>query len=158
MSGRKAIPGPLKRALQKVLVFILFDPGPGGSSVGLPGASGGPPGPKTNQSKKHRNLKELTEQWSLRPCASRGQQECLQRLAIDGYGLDLHLRLCTTTAGGSQMGGGGVGGRGRFGGSGPVFGPVLARCCPGTTPKPLQNDGARPAVPVAPKISPADQL
>ena len=30
---------------------------------GPPGASRGPPGPKTNQSKKLRNLKELTEQW-----------------------------------------------------------------------------------------------
>ena len=65
---------PLNWALQKILVFRFFDPGPGvrrplGSSpvlsVGLPGASGGLPGPKTNQSKKHRNLKELTEQWSF---------------------------------------------------------------------------------------------
>jgi hypothetical protein len=31
---------------------------------GPPGASRRPPGPKTNQSKKHRNLKEVTEQWS----------------------------------------------------------------------------------------------
>ncbi len=30
---------------------------------GPPGASRGPQGPKTNQSKKPRNLKELTEQW-----------------------------------------------------------------------------------------------
>ncbi len=29
---------------------------------------------------------------------------------------------------------------------------------PNLAPKPLWNDGARPAVPVAPKISPADQF
>ena len=34
--------------------------------MGLPEASGRPPGPKTNQSKKPRNLKELTEQWKQR--------------------------------------------------------------------------------------------
>ena len=70
--------GPLSRALQKVWVFRFFDPGPGGSGgpreapqsppwafPGPPGASRRPPGPKTNQSKKPRNLKELTEHWSL---------------------------------------------------------------------------------------------
>ncbi len=58
---------PLKRAPRKGLVFRLFDPGPGGSggspgeplqpSVGLPGV----PGPKTNQSKKPRNLQALAK-------------------------------------------------------------------------------------------------
>ncbi len=32
---------------------------------GPPGISRRPPGPKTNQSKKPKNLKDLTEQWSL---------------------------------------------------------------------------------------------
>ena len=67
---------PLSRALQKVWVFRFFDPGPGASGgpwkaplgypwvfPGPPGASRRPPGPKTKQSKKPRNLKELTEQW-----------------------------------------------------------------------------------------------
>ncbi len=55
----------------------FFDPGLGASEgprkvpLGYPWAFPGPPeasrrspGPKTNQSKKPRNLKELTEQWS----------------------------------------------------------------------------------------------
>ncbi len=67
---------PLSRALQKVWVFRFFDPGPGASggprkvSLGYPWAFPGPPeasrrppGPKTDQSKKPRNLKELTERW-----------------------------------------------------------------------------------------------
>ncbi len=68
---------PLSRALQKTLVFRFFEPAPGGSGgpreaplsypwafLGPSGASRRPPGPKTNQSEKTRNLKELTEQWS----------------------------------------------------------------------------------------------
>ena len=53
----------------------VFWPGPGGlwgppgsppePSVGLPGASRRPPGPKTDQSKKPRNLKVMIEQWRL---------------------------------------------------------------------------------------------
>ncbi len=64
---------PLSKSLQKLWVFWFFDPGQGevrgppggppGPSVGLPGASRRPPGPKTNQSKKPRNPKELTEHW-----------------------------------------------------------------------------------------------
>ncbi len=75
----KKAPGytrPLSGALQQVWVFRFFDPGPGGSGgpreapqshpwafPGPPGASRRPPGPKTNPSKKPKNLKELTEQW-----------------------------------------------------------------------------------------------
>ena len=54
--------------------FRFFDPGPAVSGgpqkvpLGYPWAFPGPPerppGPKTNQSKKHRNLKEMIEQWS----------------------------------------------------------------------------------------------
>ena len=67
---------PLRRALQKVLVFMFFDPGPGGSEGPREGpealrgpfrcfrGSRRPPGPKTNQSKKPRNLKELIKQMS----------------------------------------------------------------------------------------------
>ncbi len=60
---------PLSRALQKVWVFRLFDPGPGPSGgprkvpLGYPWAfprhpeaSRRPPGPKTNQSQKPRNV------------------------------------------------------------------------------------------------------
>ncbi len=64
----------LSGALQKILIFY---PGPGASGgprkvplghpwafPGPPEASRRPPGPKTNQSKKPRYLKELTERWS----------------------------------------------------------------------------------------------
>ncbi len=68
---------PLDKALQRVWGFRFFDPGPGGSGgsreapqsppwafPGPPGASRRPPGPKTNQSEKPRNLTELIKQWS----------------------------------------------------------------------------------------------
>ncbi len=55
-----------------------MDPAPGGSGgpreaplgypwafPGPPGAFRRPPGPKTNESKKLRNVKELTEQWRI---------------------------------------------------------------------------------------------
>ena len=71
-----ASPRSLSRAQQKVLVYRFFDPGLGGSGgpreapLGYPwafpeppGASRRPTGPKTNQSKKPRNLKGLTERW-----------------------------------------------------------------------------------------------
>ena len=71
------LPTPLKRAPQQIWVFRFFGLGPGGSEgpreapqsppwafPGPPGASRRPPGPKTNKSKKHRNLKELIKQWS----------------------------------------------------------------------------------------------
>ncbi len=75
-SGRKStLLGPC----QKYGCFRFFDRGPSGSGgpreaplgylwafPGPPGASRRPPGPKTNRSKKHRNPKELIEQWSQR--------------------------------------------------------------------------------------------
>ncbi len=71
MLGRSV--GPCEK--YKFLGFLTRAPGPRdapgwspGLSVGLPGASGGlpeAPGPKTDQSKKLRNLTELTEQWSM---------------------------------------------------------------------------------------------
>ncbi len=58
------------------MAFRFFDAGPGASEgprkvplgyplafPGDPGASRRPPGPKTKQTKKPRNLNELTEQW-----------------------------------------------------------------------------------------------
>ncbi len=78
-----ARPRPLSRTMQKVWLFRFCDPGPGapgppGRAPGaIPGPSrcprgpaGGPRGSKTNQSKKSRNLKELTEQWSGEGCPS----------------------------------------------------------------------------------------
>ncbi len=78
-------------ALQEVWVFRFFDPGPGGSGdpreapegppwafpgppwafPGPPGASRRPPGPKTNQSKKPRNLKDLIDQWRRHTTAAK---------------------------------------------------------------------------------------
>ncbi len=68
---------PLNMALQKVWDVRFFDPGPGESGghreapqsppwafPGPPRASRRPPGPKTNQSERPRNLKELIMQWS----------------------------------------------------------------------------------------------
>ncbi len=53
--------GPCKKyGFLNLFTRILGAPG----APGAPGASRRPPGPKTNQSKKPRNLKELTEQWS----------------------------------------------------------------------------------------------
>ena len=79
-TASKSTPGPLSRDLQNVWVFRFLTRAPGpreaserspwairGPSQGSPGASRRPPEPKTNQSKKHRNLKELTEQWSVYP-------------------------------------------------------------------------------------------
>ncbi len=39
-----------------------------------------------------------------------------------------------------------------------VFARFSADCRPTLAPKPLKNDGVRPAVPVAAQISPADQF
>ncbi len=69
--------------------LTFFDPGLGGSVgpreaplgylsafPGPPGASRRPPRPKTNQSQKPRNLKELAEQWSrCRSPEASGEQE-----------------------------------------------------------------------------------
>ncbi len=57
--------GALKRALQNVWTLRFVDPqSPPWAFPGPPGASRKPPGPKTDQSKKPRNLKELIKQWS----------------------------------------------------------------------------------------------
>ncbi len=63
--------GPCKK--YGFLGFLTRAPGPReapgrppGLSVGLPGASRRPPGPKTNHSKKPRNLNKVTELWRSR--------------------------------------------------------------------------------------------
>ncbi len=65
--------GPLKSALQKVSVFKLFGPGPGGSGatgrphgaiLGPPGASRKPPGPTAKQTPKPMRQNESIKQSS----------------------------------------------------------------------------------------------
>ena len=65
-------------------------------AFGPPGASRRLPGPKTNQSKKPKNLKELTERWSKLGCIEKTPEILRIRPGIFDFEADLGLKRSQT--------------------------------------------------------------